>query len=63
MLQRPLLLLLFALINAPLLLAQEDTLHVQTLTYDSITTRRGSLAEAWFYEVLDTVVLWFRFGF
>ncbi|HMC98373.1 MAG TPA: LamG-like jellyroll fold domain-containing protein, partial [Flavobacteriales bacterium] len=41
MLQRPLLLLLFALINAPLLLAQEDTLHVQTLTYDSITTRRG----------------------
>ncbi|MEO8588582.1 MAG: LamG-like jellyroll fold domain-containing protein [Flavobacteriales bacterium] len=41
MIQRSTLLLLFSLLNAPLLLAQEDTLRVQTLTYDSITTRRG----------------------
>jgi len=41
MIQRYTYLLLFALLNAPMLLAQEDTLRVQTLTFDSITTRRG----------------------
>lgn len=39
--RRVLFLLLLAVSNVPLLLGQEDTLRVQTLTYDSITTRRG----------------------
>lgn len=33
--------LLLGLLNAPVLQAQEDTIRVQTLTFDSITTRRG----------------------
>lgn len=34
-------LLLTVLLNDPFLIAQDDTIRVQTLTYDSITTRRG----------------------
>ena len=39
--RKTLTLLLLILLNVPMLLAQEDTLRVQTLTFDSITTRRG----------------------
>ncbi|MBK7241616.1 MAG: T9SS type A sorting domain-containing protein [Flavobacteriales bacterium] len=39
--RKTLTLLIVILLNAPLLLAQDDTIRVQTLTYDSITTRRG----------------------
>ncbi|MFZ1333047.1 MAG: peptide-N-glycosidase F-related protein [Flavobacteriales bacterium] len=39
--RKTLTLLIVIILNAPLLLAQDDTIRVQTLTYDSITTRRG----------------------
>lgn len=35
-------LVLLALVSLPTLFAQEDTIRVHTLTYDSITTRRGT---------------------
>jgi len=35
-------LLVFAVVSVPTLFAQEDTVRIHTLTYDSITTRRGT---------------------